>query len=450
VAFLGVPLGCLGRPSEVIGSAIPFLTSLPTISGSPVVGQTLTESNGTWTNSAAGYSYQWLRCDAAGSGCSAIPGATGQSYPLAAIDLGATLRVIEVADNAFGTGSAATSNPSAVVLSPLPAVVSPPTITGRPFVGATLTESHGAWTNSPAGFTYEWLRCTAAGASCSLISGATDHTYTRQSADLGSRLEVRETATNGYGSGQATSAQTDVVHDPDVAATVRGVWNAGDRLLITTVCVGPAGTCRGTITIAGVISACGTRIVSANARCRSKSKPRIRSAKVGQASISVRAGQTSTALITLNKTGRSLLERFYRLTATVRVSGEITLRRSLTFSYQRVTAFVSWNWAYNADQTLVKTMTITGLPKKAQVVVACHGPGCPFATRRVNPLKRTLQLAGLFGGHGLRPRAVVQVTISAPDSVAKVLEFTIRQNAGPSIATRCQPPGARRPAPCAG
>ena len=49
----------------------PGNLTLPTISGTPQQGQTLTASNGTWSNSPTSYSYQWARCDSTGGNCTA-------------------------------------------------------------------------------------------------------------------------------------------------------------------------------------------------------------------------------------------------------------------------------------------------------------------------------------------------------------------------------------------
>jgi len=84
-------------------------SSPPTISGVATEGQTLTEVHGSWSNSPSGYAYQWQRCDATGANCQPITGATGQTYVLAATDLGSTIRVVETASNASGSGTPATS-----------------------------------------------------------------------------------------------------------------------------------------------------------------------------------------------------------------------------------------------------------------------------------------------------------------------------------------------------
>jgi CHAP domain len=99
----------------------PAGTSLPTISGNTSVGQTLTESHGSWTNNPTAYAYQWEDCDAAGQSCSAISGATSQTYTLTATDSGDTIRVQETASNATGPGQVDTSAATPVVTAATPA-----------------------------------------------------------------------------------------------------------------------------------------------------------------------------------------------------------------------------------------------------------------------------------------------------------------------------------------
>ena len=74
-------------PAGQQGSA-PANTALPTISGSPKVGQTLTASTGSWTESPTGYAYQWQRCDSTGAGCNPIEGAKAAEYAIQSADLG--------------------------------------------------------------------------------------------------------------------------------------------------------------------------------------------------------------------------------------------------------------------------------------------------------------------------------------------------------------------------
>src|SRR5207237_10888444 len=92
----------------------PGNTSPPTISGTAQQGQTLTESHGSWTNEPTSYTYQWQQCDSAGANCSAITGATSQTYVPVAEDIGHTIRVRETQLYARVSSSPATSAQSAV------------------------------------------------------------------------------------------------------------------------------------------------------------------------------------------------------------------------------------------------------------------------------------------------------------------------------------------------
>jgi len=113
---IGAVFGTAGN-GEARSSAVPANTAPPTISGTPQVGSTLTASNGTWTGSPTTYAYAWSRCDETGASCSAISGATSQTYTLKQVDSGDTLRVAVTATNSDGSASSS-SVPSAVITSP--------------------------------------------------------------------------------------------------------------------------------------------------------------------------------------------------------------------------------------------------------------------------------------------------------------------------------------------
>ena len=96
---------------------------------------------------------------------------------------------------------------------------SPPTISGTPEVGSTLSASSGSWNGStPITYSYQFRRCGPNGGSCAGISGANKSTYTLKSADRGSTVRVRVTAKNSEGSAQIESAQTAVVTAPAAPA----------------------------------------------------------------------------------------------------------------------------------------------------------------------------------------------------------------------------------------
>jgi hypothetical protein len=106
-------------PTAVVTAAlgVPVNTAVPVVSGTAQVGQTLSTSNGSWTNSPTSYRYQWQSCDSAGANCVGISGATVATYLVQSADVGHTLRSTVVAVNGAGSSSPASSAATAVVTS---------------------------------------------------------------------------------------------------------------------------------------------------------------------------------------------------------------------------------------------------------------------------------------------------------------------------------------------
>lgn len=86
-------------------AGVPTNLTVPTITGSPSVGQTLSASPGTWL-AAVNLAYQWLRCNEAGENCSDVVGASGPSYVVSTTDMTFALRVRVTASNAYGVAMA--------------------------------------------------------------------------------------------------------------------------------------------------------------------------------------------------------------------------------------------------------------------------------------------------------------------------------------------------------
>src|SRR5256712_5689738 len=92
--------------AATVAAAPPANTAPPSISGTPTVGQTLTASDGTWSNNPTSFAYQWLRCNGGGNNCGDVANGTQKTYTLLGADAGNTIRLRVTAPNADGSDSA--------------------------------------------------------------------------------------------------------------------------------------------------------------------------------------------------------------------------------------------------------------------------------------------------------------------------------------------------------
>ena len=125
-----------------------------------------------------------------------------------------TLLVALLAVQFAGSGTAATQVK--------PSNQSPPTLSGTPEVGRTLTANAGSWTGTaPISFVYRFQRCDKDGGGCFTGGSTTQRTYVVAPSDVGKTIRVRVTATNSDGSTDATSAPSAVIR-PAAAPPVTG------------------------------------------------------------------------------------------------------------------------------------------------------------------------------------------------------------------------------------
>lgn len=223
--------------------AAPVNTSPPTITGTAAEGQMLVASTGSWSEASLSFAYEWLRCDTAGANCTAVAGATSSTYVLQSADVGSRLRVLVTASNAGGEATPAFSDPTAVVTGGAPTFSGEPRVTGSAVAGQRLSASNGTWTgDQPMTFAYQWVRCgtdggNSDGSNCTNIAGATGTTYVLTSAEVGSRIRVRVTATNSSGSQTSASNPTDVVkaNAPvnSKPPSVSGTWVEGQTVTVS-------------------------------------------------------------------------------------------------------------------------------------------------------------------------------------------------------------------------
>jgi hypothetical protein len=414
--------------SITITPTVPAALSVPSISGSDLLGQTLTVVHGVWTNAPSTYTYVWYQCDPTGANCAPIPGATGPSYTPTAQDLGLTIRVQETATNAYGTGSPATS----AAIGPLgevPNATAPPAISGVASQGEVLSESRGTWTGSPSSDTIQWLLCAPAAASCTPIGGATGQSYQLTAADVGSTVRVQEVATNAYGVGGATtSAATQPVQPPPTeSASISGPERpvAGEAVQYRASVIDSRGspkayqwTVDGTSggshsTLEHVFTTAGVHVIGLQ--------------------VSDTVGNT--------------------LSATLRVM--VTLRR--------LSIVTQWKDNYSKRWTEFTALTAAGVPIGTHIELSCTGRGCPFrrhglATAPATRCKRkgcrgksrpetgttTVDLTGVLHGARLSVGAQLAIAFTRSLYVGQVQTWSIGVS-GPQRRIACLAPGSTEP-----
>ncbi len=226
----------------------PVNTALPEISGSTSIGDILDASNGTWTLSPSGFTFQWQRSTNEGTTWGNIQGEEESAYTLAQADVGNIVRIQVVADGAaaslpssslpsavIGGGNTPPTNITApVITAGAPTNTALPTISGTAQQGQQLTATDGTWTGEPTTFAVQWLR------NATNITGAagTANPYTVQSADVGDTLTVQITASNGTPSTPATSTATATVISATaptntVLPVLSGTPTQGDALSVS-------------------------------------------------------------------------------------------------------------------------------------------------------------------------------------------------------------------------
>ena len=205
----------------------PIEFAVPTISGTPAVGETLTAGTDTDQIKAVTFKYQWLRNGAA------IGNATKATYALTSSDFGKKISVKVTASKPGYISSTRTSAATAAVGIGTLDLTTPTNITGTAAVGSKLT-AHIA-TSPIAVYTYQWWNGDAA------IKGATASTYTVTPTDIGATLSVTATA-------KKTDFTTVPSRSAGVGPVVAGTLTVSTPTLTGTTKVGQKFTAKATAT----------------------------------------------------------------------------------------------------------------------------------------------------------------------------------------------------------
>jgi hypothetical protein len=181
----------------------------PTSGVTPVVGATLSTSNGVWSSvpPVSNFTYQWQRSYDGGSTWNDISGALSSQYKLVESDYGFYVRAVVTA---FNTNGSATTNSSPSSRIGDVANLQIPVALGTLVVGQTLSATQGSWFSSGIlAYSYQWER--SSDQNCypwsftPIPTFSTSPNYVLTNNEVAKCVRVTVTAQSGLGSLSATS-----------------------------------------------------------------------------------------------------------------------------------------------------------------------------------------------------------------------------------------------------
>ena len=116
----------------------------------------------------------------------------------------------------------------------------------------------------------------------------------------------------------------------------------------------------------------------------------------------------------------------------------------------RIDSSVSSRWGFDRLERFIflLRLRVKAPPKGAVAELRCRGRRCPFARKRTSRVRRNrIDVLRVLSKRQrrFRPRQTLQLRITAPGHIGKVVKFRLRRGRIPSGRTFCLPPGAQRP-----
>src|SRR5579875_3095304 len=434
----------------LVGSAAAPGVAPPTVSGwlPPVAGSQLTASPFLSTDTI-----QWETCDASGTLIAPV-GSPSQTYTPTSNDVNGYLCAVELAAG-VQDGESDPEGP----------VGAGPTLSAA---GASLTEGQtisvtpGQW--GTATLDDVWYDCPTGGTGCQLSSEqpTTGAAYVVTSADVGSSIEVQETATApGEPISSVFTAPTGTVTatlpQNMTAPEVEGTAQVGSTLTATP----------GSWTIQPTSYRWQWR------RCAAGGCTAIQGAN-SQTYVPVAADIGDTLDVLVTPVAYGVTGPAYPSDPTNPVTGVsssppptspppstvVPVSSLHTAAVGRLTATMRWTFRYSPAYTQIAALSVQGPALGATIATSCTGKGCPFAVRRikVRGLKRCrskhtghcraprqVNLEQQFRGHDLHVGSRVTVIISRHLDIGKYYRFVVRRRRAPSVKISCVAPGSTVP-----
>jgi hypothetical protein len=117
----------------------------------------------------------------------------------------------------------------------------------------------------------------------------------------------------------------------------------------------------------------------------------------------------------------------------------------------RILVSVSFKFAASDKATTMTSFSVKNIPSGSTLTVSCKpkkkGSKCPAKKLTKKNAKGTVKLK-TFIGKKFKKDTVITIQVTKSGMVGAVKLVTIRKRNGPSTATRCLPPGAKKPTKC--
>jgi hypothetical protein len=322
-------------------------------------------------------------------------------------------------------------------------------IIGAAVPGHLLSVVPARWSNNPASFGYEWLRCDPSEKGCTGISGATGITYEVTAADIRHRIAFQETAINLYGSGKASTvgSLSPLVHEETIEERQAQVAPAslappvlsGSAIVGRQVAVTPGLWSSGPTTFAYQWQSCDL----SNSSC-----------------VNIAGAVAASYTVVVANLGRRL--RAF-VTATNAAGSAVAISGLSSVVGAAIKSAMSWSFGWTRKFTIVKSLVVQRPPAGAIIELTCRGKGCPFAHARASATRPScrhkkqcrskrrpgtageLELADLFKGRRLGLGTRITVTIVKSGWIGEAFIFTTRAGEKPSESIACLGPGSSQP-----
>jgi Invasin, domain 3 len=139
-------------------------------------------------------------------------------------------------------------------------------------------------------------------------------------------------------------------------------------------------------------------------------------------------------------------------------SDSSSLNQTITGSLLSLVS-AEWTFHYTSTYTMVRSLVVIGVPVGSNLLVGCHGRGCPFTNRLIVigagsgcagngascGTDRTIDLTREFHRSHLHAQTRVTVVVTRPQWIGKYYVFTTRASRPPVVRLACLAPGETRP-----